>query len=278
MEVGPAATQETAAGPYDRWPLARGFDRYYGCMDAETDQYAPELVLDNTHIDPPGTFESGYHLTPDLIDQSIRFIADHIAGAPQAPWLTWIALGACHAPHQAPRDLIVKYDALFQHGWDAEREKRLARQIEMGVVPAGTTLPPRNDGVVAWDTLSADERRVFCRLQGAYAAMLDHADEHIARLMAFLETSGQADNTLVLVLSDNGASQGGFIWGMVNAMAPYNAIAEPMPVKLALQGIDAATDMSASIEAVSWAVSREQPDLRAHADAAGRVTIVFSDL
>ncbi len=226
FETGPT-------GPFDGWPLARGFDRYYGFMDAETDQYAPELVLDNTHIDPPGTFETGYHLTPDLIDQSIRFIADHIAGAPQAPWLTWIALGACHAPHQAPRDLILKYDALFQHGWDAERERRLARQIEMGVVPAGTKLPPRNDGVVAWDTLSADERQVFCRLQGAYAAMLDHADQHIARLMAFLETSGQADNTLVLVLSDNGASQEGFIWGMVNAMAPYNAIAEPMPVKLA---------------------------------------------
>ena len=169
----------------------------------------------------------------DLIDQSIRFIADHVAGAPQSPWLTWVALGACHAPHQAPRDLILKYDALFQHGWDVERERRLARQIEMGVVPAGTALPPRNDGVVAWETLGADERKVFCRLQGAYAAMLDHADQHIARLMAFLERSGQADNTLVLVLSDNGASQEGFIWGMVNAMGPYNAIAEPMPAKLA---------------------------------------------
>ena len=117
FETGPT-------GPFDGWPLARGFDRYYGFMDAETDQYAPELVLDNTHIDPPGTYETGYHLTPDLIDQSIRFIADHIAGAPQAPWLTWIALGACHAPHQAPRDLILKYDAQFQHGWDAERERR----------------------------------------------------------------------------------------------------------------------------------------------------------
>lgn len=226
FETGPT-------GPFDGWPLARGFDRYYGFMDAETDQYAPELVADNTHIDAPGTYETGYHLTSDLIDQSIKFIADHIAGAPQAPWLTWVALGACHAPHQAPRELILKYDALFQHGWDVERERRLARQIEMGVVPAGTVLPPRNDGVVAWETLGADERKVFCRLQGAYAAMLEHADQHIARLMAFLEKSGQADNTLVLVLSDNGASQEGFIWGMVNAMGPYNAISEPMPVKLA---------------------------------------------
>ena len=271
FETGPT-------GPFDGWPLARGFDRYYGFMDAETDQYAPELVLDNTHIDPPGTYETGYHLTPDLIDQSIRFIADHIAGAPQAPWLTWIALGACHAPHQAPRDLILKYDALFQHGWDAERERRLARQIEMGVVPAGTTLPPRNDGVVAWDTLSADERRVFCRLQGAYAAMLDHADQHIARLMAFLETSGQADNTLVLVLSDNGASQEGFIWGMVNAMAPYNAIAEPMPVKLAriddIGGPQLALEFSLGLgdglQHAAQALQAEHPRRR-HPRSAGRL-------
>jgi arylsulfatase len=226
-------TETGPTGPFDGWPLARGFDRFYGFMDAETDQYAPELVLDNTHVEPPGTYESGYHLTADLVDRAIRFVADHVVGSPQTPWLTWLALGACHAPHQAPRDLILEYDALFQGGWDAERERRLARQKEMGIVPPATKLPPRNDGVAAWDSLGADERKVFCRLQGAYAAMLDHADRHLARLMAFLETSGQADNTLVLVLSDNGASQEGFIWGMVNAMGPYNAIAEPIDVKLA---------------------------------------------
>ncbi|KAB2910433.1 MAG: arylsulfatase, partial [Hyphomicrobiaceae bacterium] len=219
-------------GPFDGWPLGRGFDRYYGFMDAETDQYSPELVVDNTHIDAPGAYQSGYHLTEDLVDQSIRFIADHTMGSPQTPWLLWLALGACHAPHQAPRDLILKYDAQFQHGWDEERARRLARQKEMGIVPASTTLPPRNDGVVAWDSIAADERKVFCRLQGAYAAMLDHADQHLARLVSFLQRTGAAEDTLVLVLSDNGASQEGFLWGMVNAMGPYNAIPEPMPVKL----------------------------------------------
>lgn len=104
---------------------------FYGFLDAETDQYAPELVLDNTHIDPPGSYASGYHLTADLVDQAIRFIADHIADRPDLPWLTWLAFGACHAPHQAPADIIGGYDALFAHGWDVEREERLSRQKAM---------------------------------------------------------------------------------------------------------------------------------------------------
>ncbi|MFN3856633.1 MAG: arylsulfatase [Caulobacter sp.] len=226
-------TETGATGPFDGWPLGRGFDRFYGFMDAETDQYAPELVRDNTPIDPPGTFETGYHLTEDLVDQAIRYIADHTADAPARPWLTWLALGACHAPHQAPQELILKYDALFRRGWDVEREERLARQKAMGLVPADTRLPPRNDHVKAWDEHAPDEQRLFARLQGAFAAMLEHADQHLARLMAFLEASGQLDNTLVLVLSDNGASQEGGPLGMVNAMGPFNFRPEPIAEKIA---------------------------------------------
>src|SRR5690349_8220637 len=110
-------TESGATGPFDGWPLGRGFDRFYGFLDAETDQYAPELVSDNTHIHPPGTYADGYHLTADLVDQAIRFIGDHIADRPDLPWLTWLALGACHAPHQAPGDLIRSYDTAFAHGW-----------------------------------------------------------------------------------------------------------------------------------------------------------------
>ena len=226
-------TQSGPAGPFDGWPLGRGFDRFYGFLDAETDQYAPELVRDNTHVDPPDTYESGYHLTSDLVDQSIRMLAEHQADAPDAPWLLWLALGACHAPHQAPHDLIRGYDAQFAHGWDVEREQRLARQKALGLVPPDTALPPRNDGVPAWDSLGADEQRVFTRLQSAYAGMLTHADEQLARLMQFLETSGMADDTLVLVLSDNGASQEGGVAGFVNAMGPYNLRREEMAEKLA---------------------------------------------
>jgi len=225
-------TESGATGPFDGWPLGRGFDRFYGFLDAETDQYAPELVSDNTHIDSPGTYADGYHLTSDLIDQAIRFIGDHLADRPDLPWLTWVALGACHAPHQAPADIIRSYDQLFAHGWDIEREQRLARQKALGLVPPDTKMPARNDGVKAWDEHSADERRVFTRLQAAFAGMLDHADQHLARLIAFLETAGVRDNTLILVLSDNGASQEGGPLGFINAMGPYNFRPEPMAEKL----------------------------------------------
>ena len=225
-------TESGATGPFDGWPLGRGFDRFYGFLDAETDQYAPELVSDNAHVDPPGTYETGYHLTSDLVDQSIRFIADHLADRPDLPWLTWVALGACHAPHQAPADLIKGYDAMFAHGWDAEREQRMAKQKAMGVVPPETTMPKRNDGVKAWDEHSAGERAVFTRLQSAFAGMLDHADQHLARLVAFLDKTGVRDNTLIIVMSDNGASQEGGPLGFINAMGPFNFRPEPMPEKL----------------------------------------------
>ena len=226
-------TESGATGPFDGWPLGRGFDRYYGFMDAETDQYAPELVRDNTPVDPPGTFATGYHLTSDLVDQAIRYLADHVADNAETPWLTWLAFGACHAPHQAPFNLISEYDSVFAEGWDVEREKRLARQIEMGIVPKGTQLPPRNDSVRAWAEVAEPERRMFTRLQAAYAAMLDHADQHIGRLMAFLESAGQLEDTLVIVMSDNGASQEGGPFGMINAMGPYNLRRESLEEKIA---------------------------------------------
>ncbi len=226
-------TETGAAGPFDGWPLGRGFDRFYGFMDAETDQFAPELVRDNTPIDPPGGYPDGYHLTADLVDESIRYVADHTADAPDKPWLLWLAFGACHAPHQAPQEIIRSYDPVFAEGWDVERERRLARQKALGIVPADTRLPDRNDGVKPWADHSPDEQRVFTRLQSAFAGMLDHADRHLARLVGFLEQAGLKDDTLILVLSDNGASQEGGPLGMVNAMGPYNMKFEPMAEKLA---------------------------------------------
>lgn len=226
-------TETGATGPFDGWPLGRGFDRFYGFMDAETDQYSPELVQDNSHIDPPGTFADGYHLTADLVDQAIRFLSGHIAEQPQVPWMTLLSFGACHAPHQAPFDLIRSYDAMFGDGWDVERERRLARQKQMGLVPQDTVLPPINDNVRPWDQHGADEQRVFTRLQSAYAAMLDHADQHLARLVAFLEKAGVRDDTIIIVMSDNGASQEGGPFGFVNAMGPYNGRKEPVAEKLA---------------------------------------------
>ncbi len=225
-------TESGATGPFDGWPLGRGFDRFYGFLDAETDQYAPELVRDNTPVDAPGSFATGYHLTSDLVDQGIRYLADHTADNAETPWLMWLALGACHAPHQAPFDLIRKYDAQFANGWDDERAERLARQKAAGVVPPDTRMPPRNDVVKPWAELPEGERKLYTRLQAAYAAMLEHADRHIARLVKFLEDSGQRDDTLIVVMSDNGASQEGGPFGMINAMGPYNLRREPLAEKI----------------------------------------------
>ena len=226
-------TETGPTGPFDGWPLGRGFDRFYGFLDAETDQYSPELVRDNSHITAPGNYESGYHLTEDLFDQAIGYVKGHIAVSPQIPWFMMVTPGACHAPHQAPKDLIDKYDKIFAKGWDATRADRLAQQIELGIVPKGTALPPRNDSVGAWDEHSDDERRVFSRLAGAYGAMLEHTDQQLGRLMAFLEQADLLDNTLVLLLSDNGASQEGGPNGFINAMGPYNLQPESMAQKLA---------------------------------------------
>jgi arylsulfatase len=226
-------TQTGPTGPFDGWPLGRGFDRYYGFLDAETDQYSPELVRDNTHVTAPGTYETGYHLTEDLFDNALAYVKGHIAADPTRPWFMMAAPGACHAPHQAPQDLIDKYDAIFAEGWDEIRARRLARQIEMGIVPPGTALAPRNDFVRPWSDHPSDEQRLFTRLAAAYAAMLEHADLHFGRLLDFLEASGQLDRTIVLALSDNGASQEGGPLGFVNAMGPYNLVRESIEDKIA---------------------------------------------
>ncbi|MBI3516636.1 MAG: arylsulfatase, partial [Proteobacteria bacterium] len=208
-------TETGATGPFDGWPLGRGFDRYYGFMGHGTDHYAPELFLDNAAIAAPGNYESGYHLTADLVDRSIQCLAGHVAERPGKPWLLWLALGATHSPHQAPRDIILGYEDVFARGWDAERERRLAKQLELGIVPAHTRVPPRNDGVKPWDEHAPDERRFFLRLQSAFAGMLDHADRQLARLVAFLERADLFDDTIILVLSDNGASQEGGLLGSI---------------------------------------------------------------
>ncbi len=226
-------TESGSTGPFDGWPLGRGFDRFYGFMDAATDQYTPELVRDNSPIPPPRTPEQGYHLTEDLVDQAIAFLAGHVSERPETPWLCWLALGAVHAPHQAPADLIRSYDAVFAEGWDVERERRLAKQQALGVVPPGTVLPPRNDDVHPWDSYPPEQQRYLTRLQSAFAGMMDHADQQLARLIGFLETTDLREDTLVLVLSDNGGSQEGGPLGGVNLLGPRNLRAEPMAEKLA---------------------------------------------
>lgn len=214
------ADQTSTAGPFDQWPLGRGFERFYGFMDAATDQFYPELAADNHRVDPPATPEEGYHLTTDLVDHAMSFVTDQASLAPDKPFLLYFATGAMHSPHQAPDRYLERYRGAYDHGWDAVRAERLQRQKELGVVPADTELAPRNPGVPAWHHLSEDQQRLYARFQEAYAAFLEHTDHEIGRLINHLDHLGELDNTVFVLLSDNGASQEGQHHGSVN-MATY---------------------------------------------------------
>ena len=214
------------AGPYDQWPLQRGFDRFYGFLDGETDQFYPELVYDNHWVEPPAGPEDGYHLTEDLVDHAITFVHDSVGVRPDRPFFMYLAFGATHAPHQAPPEYMAKYRGAFDEGWDVFRDRWFARQKELGLLPADTKLAPRNPGVEAWDTLSENQQRLACRLQEAYAAFLDHTDVQIGRLLASIEKLGLDDNTMIVLLADNGASQEGGPFGVLHEMKFFNMMIE----------------------------------------------------
>lgn len=224
--------ETSAAGPYDRWPLGMGFERFYGFLGGDTSQWNPDLVYDNHRIQTPD--HPGYHLTEDIVDKSIEFVRDQQQIVPDKPFFLWMAFGACHAPHHVPKAYIDKYRGRFDKGWDQVREAVLTRQKEMGIVPPDTDLAPRNPGIRAWDGLSGDEKRLFARMQEVFAGFLDHTDHHIGRFVTFLEEIGQLDNTLIVLLSDNGASQEGLWFGSVNENRVFNYIVEDLQDNLAM--------------------------------------------
>jgi len=216
--------QCSAAGPFDQWPLARGFDRFYGFLDGETDQFHPQLVCDNHTIEAPGLPEDGYHLSEDLVDQALAMVSDSVGVRPDRPFFLYLPFGATHAPHQAPEAYLSKYRGRYDDGWDVMRQQWFERQLESGVIPAGTELAPRNPGVEPWDALPENQRRLACRLQEAFAAFLDHTDDQIGRLVAGLRDMGQLDNTLLVVLADNGASQEGGPFGVMHELKFFNGL------------------------------------------------------
>jgi len=218
--------QCSAAGPMHQWPLQRGFDRFYGFLDGETDQFSPSLTYDNHMIDPPASPEDGYHVSEDLVDHAIEFIHDSVGVRPDRPFFLYCAFGATHAPHQSPADYLAKYRGSFDEGWDATRQRWFARQIDMGLLPSKTTLAPRNPGVDAWDDLPDVQQRLAARLQEAFAAFLDHTDDQIGRLVESLREMGRLDNTIITVLGDNGASQEGGPFGVLHEMKFFNGILE----------------------------------------------------
>jgi arylsulfatase A-like enzyme len=225
--------ETSAAGPFDQWPLARGFDRYYGFLQGETDQFAPELYCDNHPIDQPRTADEGYHLTEDLVDQAIGMIRSQKSAVPERPFFLYLCFGATHAPHQPPKAFLDKYKGRFDEGWDATRQRWFERQKALGIIPADTELAPRNPGVDAWDSLPAEQQTLALRLQEAFAGFLDHTDSQVGRLMAFLEQIGERDNTVTMLMSDNGASQEGGAIGVIDTFKYFNGIPETLEESMA---------------------------------------------
>jgi len=227
------ADQISAAGPYDRWPLGRGFERYYGFLSGDTHQYYPDLTYDNHRVKPPKTPEEGYHLTEDLADKTISFIADSKQVAPNKPFFFYFATGAMHAPHHVPKEWADRYAGKFDDGWEAYREKTFARQKELGIVPQDAELSRHDPDVKPWDNCSAEEKKLYARMMEVYAGFLEHTDHQFGRILDFLKTMGELDNTLLMVISDNGASSEGGPEGSVNENLFFNYVPESLEENLA---------------------------------------------
>ncbi len=220
------------------WPLSRGFERFYGFMGGETDQWYPDLIYDNHQVSPPATPEEGYHLSKDLADKTIEFIRDAKVIAPDKPWFSYVCPGAGHAPHHVFEEWITKYSGAFDMGYERYREIVLENQKKLGIVPPDTELSPINpyldvkgpngepwppqDTVRPWDSLNDEEKRLFSRMAEVFAGFLSYTDEQIGRILDYLEESGQLDNTIIVVISDNGASGEGGPNGSVNEVKFFN--------------------------------------------------------
>lgn len=194
----------TPAGPFDNWPLGKGFERFYGFLESHADQFMPELVYDNHMVDVPE--KENYHVTEDFVDHAMQFVTDQESITPDKPFFLYLGVGAPHAPIQVPQKYIDMYKGVYDKGWDQIRKERFERQKELGIIPSDIELLPRDPRVQAWDSLSTEEKRTFARFQEAYAGFLTHTDEQIGRFIHHLEEIGELDNSMIVLMSDNGAS------------------------------------------------------------------------
>lgn len=237
--------QDVASGASRKqWPLNLGFDRFYGFLGGETNQWYPDLTEDNHFVDQPYLPEDGYHLSRDLADKAIGMIRDQKASNPSKPWYMWFCPGANHAPHHAPKDYIEKYKGQFDDGYDAYRKWVLPRMIAKGVIPKGTELTPFNpmpeemanagDFVRPWDSLNANEKKLFSRLAEVYAGFSEYTDAQVGRIIDYLDQSGQLENTVVLYAADNGASGEGGPNGSVNENKFFNGYPDEMSENMKL--------------------------------------------
>jgi len=219
--------ETSVSGPFDRWPTGDGFEKFWGFVAGETNQWEPTLFEGTTPTEPRSTPEEGYHITEEQVDQAIAWVKAQHTMTPDKPFFMYMSYGATHAPHHVPKEWIDKYRGRFDRGWDVVREEALAKQVAMGIVPPGTELTDRPPGVVGWDELSDDQRTVGARLMETYAGFAEHTDSHTGRLIDALEEIGVLDDTIVIYIAgDNGASAEGGLDGAFNETKALNGVKE----------------------------------------------------
>jgi arylsulfatase len=222
------STEENAAGPYDTWPLRRGFERYYGFLPGETDQWYPDLTHDNHGVSPPASPEDGYHLSKDLADKAIDFIGGPHMIAPEKPFFMYFCPGAGHAPHHIFQEDADKYKGKFDMGWDKYRDVVFANQKKLGMFPDDTVISPRDPDVPEWDSLSDDAKKLYTRMMEVFAGFVSYTDHQFGRILDFLEQIDELDNTLIMFISDNGASPEGGEVGSLNEYDFFNFLSEDL--------------------------------------------------
>lgn len=252
-EVPPWET--SPVGPFDRWPTNSGFEHFYGFIAGETNQYYPALYNDTTSIEPPKTPEEGYHLTEDLADQAITWMRQSASLQGDRPFFMYWAPGATHAPHHAPKEWSDKYRGQFDDGWDALRERTVARQRELGVIAPDTALTARSELISSWDDMDDALKPLLAREMEVYAGFLEHTDHHFGRLIDAVEELGLLEHTLVLyIIGDNGASAEGTIRGSFNEGINFNGMAHLETDEFLLDHIDDLGTVAASNHySVGWA-------------------------
>jgi arylsulfatase len=252
-----AAWELSPSGPTDRWPTRSGFDKFYGFLGGETNQWSP-LVYDGlTQVELPK--DPNYHFMTDMTNQAIHWMGYQKSLTPDKPFFIYFAPGATHAPHHVPKEWIAKYKGKFDAGWDTFREETLARQIKLGVVPQGTKLAPKPDAIKDWDKLSADEKKLFTRQMEIFAGFGEYTDTEIGRLIQAIEQTGQMGNTLIFyIVGDNGTSAEGGMTGLFNEMTFFNGVHETVPDILKHYD-DLGSPMSYPHMAAGWAVAGDTP-------------------
>ncbi|MCC7257997.1 MAG: arylsulfatase [Gammaproteobacteria bacterium] len=252
-----AAWETSVSGPFDRWPTHQGFDKFYGFIGGETNQWAPYLFDGVTPVDLPE--DPDYHFMTDMTDKAVAWIEYQKAITPDKPFFVYFAPGATHAPHHVPKEWIAKWKGRFDQGWDQLREQTLARQVKMGVVPKGTKLAPKPAAIKDWDKLSADEKRLFAHQAEVFAAYLDYTDSEIGRMLQAVEDVGQLDNTLIFYIAgDNGTSAEGGENGLFNEYTYFNGVQETVPDLLKVMDKWGSPETYPHM-AAGWAVALDAP-------------------